>query len=373
MDNKENRLSEGLGYMLSLVNKVKLEDRMIEGERCWRADKVRAYLEKKKKFLERLMLAMYLTGGQPARGTELGSIKFRNTSLSNRNIFLYRGMVCYTTEYIKPRSITALSYYVVRYLPKDVGEMVLIYLAFIRPFGIFLYNQINDMGGISDGDYLFNDDGKADECWGGKELGKMIVKESKGKMGSRLNIWCYRHVALAITKRHIKEISIYFGEDDEKEKERFMMSKMCDIYAWQAGHSSQTNVHVYGLDTAYPNKLQPNLLDEYWRASLRWQEWLGLDGKGREMIKEVSDRTRRISGSEVSMELSPISSQQTAIIAPSTPRKRKEREEEEEVEEEVDESILSPESKRLNNKIKNLRRQMQLRRELKRLNMEEDI
>jgi len=366
-----NRLSDGLGYMLSLLNKVKLEDRMIDDKECWQADKVRVYLERKKKFLQGLMLVMYLTGGQPARGTELGSIKFRNTSLSNRNIFIYRGMVCYTTEYIKPRSTTALSFYVVRYLPKNVGEMVLIYLAFIRPFGIFLYNQINDKGdSISDGDYLFNDDGKADECWGGKELGKILVKASERKMDGRLNLWCYRHVVLAITKRHVKEISIYFGEDDEKEKERYMMGKMFDIYAWQAGHSSQTNISTYGLDTAYPNKLQPGLLDEYRQASLCWQEWLGFNVKGDEtMAIEVSEK-KRTSDSEGRMELSPISSGQIAIVLPVTPRKRREREEEEE---EVDESNLSPESKRLNDKIKNLRRQMRLRRELKRLNEEEDI
>ena len=267
MDNESNRLSDGLGYMLNLMNRVRLEDRMIDEEEQWRQDKVRVYLDQKRGFLERLMLAIYLTGGQPARGTELGSIKYCNTGLSSRNIFIYKGVVCYTTEYVKARSTTGFSHYVVRFLPKNVGEMVLIYLAFIRPFTNFLYNQIDGNGkNISNSNYLFSTDGKPDDCWDGKELKKVLSKESKRIMNARLDLWGYRHVALAITKRYIKKIAVYFGEQDRQETERFIGEKICDVYAWQAGHSWQTNTLVYGLDTAYPNRLQPGLLDEYLSA-----------------------------------------------------------------------------------------------------------
>ena len=367
LDNPCNRLSDGLDYMLDLVNRVKIEDRMIDEEEEWRQDKVRAYLERKRGFLERLMLAMYLTGGQPARGTELGSIKYCNTGLSSRNIFIYKGVVCYTTEYVKPRSTTGLSHYIVRFLPKDVGEMVLIYLAFIRPFTNFLYSQIDGGRNVSDGSYLFSTDGKPEDCWDGKELKKVLSKESERIMNARLDIWGYRHVVIGITKRHIKKLSIYFGEQDRQEVEKFISEKICDIYAWQAGHSWQTNTQTYGLDTAYPNRLQPGLLNEYLQASSTWHEWIGFEVESRETIVEVGEKEQG-STLEAIPELSPVSSQCTAIVLPMTPRKRKEREAEE-----VEECTLSPESKRLNDKIKNLRRQMQLRRELKRLNEEEDI
>ena len=87
--------------MLSLAAGVREEDRLMDKNKVWIRDRVRRYLEAKKNFLHRLHLAIYLTGGQPARGPELGSIKFRNSRLSDRNIFIYRGLVCYATKYIK--------------------------------------------------------------------------------------------------------------------------------------------------------------------------------------------------------------------------------------------------------------------------------
>src|SRR5947207_15044583 len=101
------------------------------------------------------MLAMHLAGGQPARGPELGSVKFRNSSLSLRNFFVIGGNAFYVTEYHKARAATPYSYFVVRYLPPRLSELLILYIAYIRPFSCLLFNNVGFKKNLTDGDYLF--------------------------------------------------------------------------------------------------------------------------------------------------------------------------------------------------------------------------
>ena len=115
-----------------------------------------------------LTLVMYITGGQPARGPELGSIKFRNSKFSLRNFFVIWGRGCYCTEYHKARASTNFSYFVVRYLPDAVTTMILLYIVYIRPFANMIYNQISSTKNTDDGNYLFCSDKSPHKCWNGR-------------------------------------------------------------------------------------------------------------------------------------------------------------------------------------------------------------
>jgi hypothetical protein len=48
----------------------------------WVKGQVRAYLTKEQQFLQKLIVCMYVTGGQPAHRPELGSIKVNNSIYS---------------------------------------------------------------------------------------------------------------------------------------------------------------------------------------------------------------------------------------------------------------------------------------------------
>jgi len=68
----------------------------------WKMDRVWAYMEAVAYFMELLLVLMHITGGQPARSTELLSIRYRNTGAGGRrNIFIEKGLVVYVTEYHK--------------------------------------------------------------------------------------------------------------------------------------------------------------------------------------------------------------------------------------------------------------------------------
>ena len=84
---------------------------------------------------------VYFTGGQPFRGRELGSVKYRNTESSSRNYSIQNGEGLITTEYHKARASTNYSFYVVRFLPDSVATLIALYLVYIRPFAKMLYRN----------------------------------------------------------------------------------------------------------------------------------------------------------------------------------------------------------------------------------------
>jgi hypothetical protein len=51
------------------------------------------------------------------------------------------------------------------------------------------------------------------------------------------------------------------------------------VFAWQSGHCPLQRGMTYGLNGAFPTKLQPQLLELYEWASTRWHEFLHLPSK----------------------------------------------------------------------------------------------
>jgi hypothetical protein len=241
------------------------------------------------RFLELVMLAMHLTGGQPARGTEIGSIKFRNGSTSRRNLFIHGGDLFYVTEYHKARSATNLSHIVARFLPECVAQLVVSFIAFIRPFSDMLFSHISSNQNSTDGNYLFCEKPQPEEPWGGKHLSRILQQASQAHLGVSLGVWSYRHLTVAVTRRYVKEVAGLFGFKDNEWEKHYEQERGRDVYAWQTGHLKDTNAGCYGLDVAYPSQLQPELLEEYRRISRRWQEWLGFRRREASMVNVVTN------------------------------------------------------------------------------------
>jgi hypothetical protein len=227
------------------------------------------------------MLAMHLTGGQLARAPEIGSIKVKNSATTMRNVFIHCGDLFFVTDYHKARSITNLSHVVARFLPEPVARLVVIFIAFIRPFMNMIYNKISACQNTTDGDYLFCDELQLDQCWDGKQLTQALQQASHRYLGASLGVQSYRHFAVAVTRKYIKEVTSFFtGGDGEQERGK-------DAYAWQTGHMEATNTAHYGLDVLYPSQLQLELLDKYRRISRHWHEWLGFSKKEAIVVKGV--------------------------------------------------------------------------------------
>ena len=83
----------------------------------WSRLEVRNYLRKVDRFRELLLFCIHVTGGQPARGTEITSIRFRNGFQQDRNVFAIQGHMVIVTRYHKSQSQFDKPKVIPRFLP----------------------------------------------------------------------------------------------------------------------------------------------------------------------------------------------------------------------------------------------------------------
>ena len=106
------------------------------GERLlWRIERIREYGEAIKVFREQLLVLMHMSGGQPARGTELVTVQYKNGVDGDvRRLFIEDGAMVFVTMYSKTMGISAKAKVIHRYLPREVGELAVYYIWLAIPF-----------------------------------------------------------------------------------------------------------------------------------------------------------------------------------------------------------------------------------------------
>jgi hypothetical protein len=89
---------------------------------------VERYMDRVVEFREKLAVLMHISGGQPARGLEILSVRHSNTVQGgHRNVFIEDGMVVFVTRYHKGYNLSGDVKIIHRYLPREVGELVVWY------------------------------------------------------------------------------------------------------------------------------------------------------------------------------------------------------------------------------------------------------
>jgi hypothetical protein len=86
-------------------------------------------------FRKHLLVAMHMTGGQPARGTEVVTTTYCNQpNGQSRGVFVEDGLLVYVTMYHKGIGHSGTATVIHRYLPQHVGELLFYYLWIVLPF-----------------------------------------------------------------------------------------------------------------------------------------------------------------------------------------------------------------------------------------------
>ena len=113
-----------------------LTDTMSEGDDCpYKACAVDRYADTLEQFRERMWMVMHMVAGQPARSAEILGIRYINTVHGGvRNILAHNGMICLVmSDHDNTRS-TSEARVIHRYLPREVGELLVWYLWLALPF-----------------------------------------------------------------------------------------------------------------------------------------------------------------------------------------------------------------------------------------------
>ena len=267
------------------------------GQLEWADQPCKAYLAREKQFLLKLMVAMHITGGQPARSPELGSVKVRNGVRSSRNVFIINGRVAVVTTYDKARRRRGRTEYVFRCFPDRLSQVIGQYLVYVLPFSRVVAR--------TKGDFLFATD--PDRPWIEDQLSGAVAAATAKHLGVRLTVSSWRHIAIAIGDEHLRKASRIWrqeleGADDgagaaaaaggesDGEAEQSLFEH---ILIRQSAHSRQTAVGHYAIDGAFLSRLGPDLVSAYSQASRAWHAFLQLESQGAGAAAAVAAAAKR--------------------------------------------------------------------------------
>ncbi|PWI64550.1 hypothetical protein PCL_09563 [Purpureocillium lilacinum] len=249
----------------------------------WLSCSCLTYLEAGIELATKIFVALHLTAGLPGRGTEITSIRLRNTKLAARNVFVREGQILIVISYSKSRASNNHAFYTVRYLPKDLASSVLAYLTYIWPFIDFLANRL-ELPQFRSNEFLFPDSGAKHSR---KHLSSTPATAALRLFTSRLRTpWTlslYRQAAIAIARRYISELikkrNFYYPTG---------ASAPVNMIAAGVGHHPYMLLTAYAIDTALPARLQPELLEMYQRLSTIWQDWNSQYHQSGELRRAIS-------------------------------------------------------------------------------------
>ena len=96
----------------------------------WNERGIEDWFRAVRRFKEELFVLVHLTGGAPARGTEIISIQHENgaSGRTQRGVFIDRGTVQFVTSYHKGYSASQQVKIIHRFVPREVGELVVYFL-----------------------------------------------------------------------------------------------------------------------------------------------------------------------------------------------------------------------------------------------------
>ena len=252
----------------------------------WDSERVHRYLQDIRTLKEQMFVLVHITGGAPARGTEIISVEHKNGAdgRGGRGVFIEGGLIAFVTSYHKGYSASGKIKTVHRYVPKEVSEIVVYYLWLVQPFVEIL--QMLERGQSEFGSFLWepepeetwaaNEDeekdweddpeeveGDRDEEGGGKEedqntarnpdgywgtdrVRKVMQQETGNRIGAKIGTSVWRHVYPAIQREFTceKDVvrtldAIYEGREHGEEADKEARAK-------QSGHGRRMEEMIYG-------------------------------------------------------------------------------------------------------------------------------
>lgn len=269
----------------------------------WKVQAVESYFRQVRQFKEELMVLVHMSGGAPARATELISVQHQNGqhSQGQRGVFIQDGMVAFVTQYHKGYSASKRVKIVHRFVPNEVGELVVYFLWLVQPFINQLQAAVNQQ--FEDGSFIWEPkpeeqwadeevDNEAGEDGGGEEepvpdewsddeddewlrdvpqakyerpainsdgfwdtdrVRRVMYRETEARVGVKIGVAVWRNAYPAIQRELSRDSNVkdmvdkIYGSGAPHSAITSILEQMQDVQARQSGHSQQMEEMIYGL------------------------------------------------------------------------------------------------------------------------------
>lgn len=246
-------------------------------------ERMRDWLRQVAAFRGKLLVLMHMTGGQPARGPEILSVRHRNTVQGgHRNLFIEDGMVVFVTRYHKGYEVKGDVKIIHRYLPREVGELVVWYLWLVLPFVQRMQAMVWQQETISDHLWPADADGRK---WTTERMKHELQRVSEAGLGQSINVAGYRQIAIAISRRWIRK-GMENGADEHSDGDWLQDDPSDDIADEQATHSPHVAGAVYARDTQELAGATASRRQQFRAISVDWHRFLGFQSTEQAAKKE---------------------------------------------------------------------------------------
>jgi hypothetical protein len=274
----------------------------------WDLKEFQLYLAQVNRFLESILLLVHLTAGQPARGTEITGLQHVNT-VYHRNVFVEDGLVAIVTSYHKGYACTGTTKIIHRYLPREISELLIYYLWLVLPFvqkmtllteqsSSRTSSRTHEQAGRSTGSSerpqakhptlssLLWPEGKG--AWPSSCLTKIMKRETSNIWRNPLTLSTYRHIAIAISRRHLTQGGFKRDYDLEEQASDVQTTHA----SWTAGR-----LYAHGLEEA-PGHVEARRAG-FRTVSRSWHMFLGFSDPTLTKRRTLQDSTNLVSPKRV--------------------------------------------------------------------------
>jgi RecQ family ATP-dependent DNA helicase len=277
-------------------------------------EEVEAYEQEIERFQELLLILMHISGGQAGRAPELLGIRWKNTEQGGvRNIFIEDGLVAFVTAYHKGYRSSGNIKIIHRYLPREIGELLVYYLWLIRPFHEKLQFQVD--GKPSSSPFLWGNGkkiehrrwtgpkryrkGQEEEVepirWTSERMRHVMQEASMRWIGEKLHISAWRQISIAMSRRYCREHPFPredTGQDSDGSEEDSLEDSPWDL---QSGHSSHIAGMIYARELMEGGNAVISRREQFRQVSMVWHRFLKFgsahdsSGAGCKRKREVED------------------------------------------------------------------------------------
>jgi superfamily II DNA helicase RecQ len=288
-DHRTRMPVEGERWLFERVGRnTRTRDRFMKPGTCSGMDReaVERYMGRIVEFREKLAVLMHIAGGQPARGPEILSIRHSNTIKGgHRNIFIEDGMVVFVTRYHKGYNVSGDVKIIHRYLPREVGELVVWYLWLVLPFQQRLEALVWEKEAVSSHMWPADPNGRK---WTTERLREALKRESRIGMGQEWTMAAYREIAIGISRRFLRGSTAFKAEEGDEKEAWDEEQAGASIADEQAGHTAHIAGLIYARGIMEQAGAVADKRQQFRASSSDWHRFLGFDdgGKGETTSKK---------------------------------------------------------------------------------------
>jgi hypothetical protein len=281
-DHRTRMPADGERWLFEQVGRdACIQGRFMKPGSCSGVDQeaVEQYMGRVIEFREKLAVLMHITGGQPARGPEILSVRHSNTIKGgHRNVFIEDSMVVFVTRYHKGYNVSGDVKIIHRYLPREVGELVVWYLWLVLPFQQRLEALVWEKEAVSSHMWPADPSGRK---WTTERLREALKRESQIGIGQELTIAAYREIAIGISRRFLRGSTAFKTEEGDENEAWDKENAGASIADEQAGHTAHVAGLIYARGIMEQAGVVADKRQQFRASSSDWHRFLGFqEGKG---------------------------------------------------------------------------------------------